>query len=195
MYDPNPPDVQQCHSDLTFAAPGQRLWWDHWCTAAPGGVYHNQTQYRHFISTVRRLSPETLILPGPDGTLADVGEINPGVYPIWNTVTVPPAPADGVFQCNPNPVSPRLSQHRDHCFQPLRKQHVGPQDCIPCPKHPTGSTWLPVESDGTIQGCPLCAQHWWFWAGPPKADNIPFLTPRQLYAKYLRTVGRGINWM
>ena len=35
----------------------------------------------------------------------------------------------------------------------------------------------------------------WFWAGPPKADNIPFLTSRQLYAKYLRTVGRGINWM
>lgn len=136
---------------------------------------HNQTQYADFIQTVRRLQPRTLILPGPDGTLADVGEINPGVYPLWNAVDVPAVPAGGVFQCNPNP------------------------GCIPCPKHPTGQTWLPVESDGTIQGCPLCKTHWWFWAGSPKRNSqpeggsIPHLTARQLYSKYLRTVGRGCN--
>ena len=135
--------MSACHSDLTFAAPGQRLWWDHWCTAAPGGVYHNQTQYRHFISTVRRLSPETLILPGPDGTLADVGEINPGVYPLWNTVTVPSAPADGVFQCNPNPVSPRLSRHRETPFPTAQKAACWTAGLHPVPE---ASDWVDVAA-------------------------------------------------
>ena len=151
-----------------------RLWFDHWCTALPGGVYdkpghiHNATQYKHWIDTVRKLQPKTLMLPGPDGTLADVGEINPGVYPLWNSVDIPTVPASTQFMCNPNP------------------------GCEPCSKGPGKPMWLPVESDGTIQGCPLCPSHQWFWAGAPKKPpkmGLRTLTARELWAKYMRTVG------
>ena len=108
------------------------------------------------------------MLPGPDGTLADVGEINPGVYPLWNSVDIPTVPASTQFMCNPNP------------------------GCEPCSKGPGKPIWMPVESDGTIQGCPLCPSHQWFWAGAPKKPpkmGLRTLTARELWAKYMRTVG------
>ena len=178
-----PPDVYMAQISkiltelLTNYGPIHRLWFDHWCTARPDGPYahgnsNNGTQYFHWVNLIRSLSRSTLVLPGPDGTLADVGEINPGVYPLWNSVDVPTAPAGQQFMCNPNP------------------------GCTPCAKGPGKPQWLPVESDGTIQGCPLCSQHQWFWAGPPKKppkDGLRVLTARELWDKYLRTVGRGIN--
>ena len=163
---------------LTNYGEVHRLWWDHWCTlvdvSKQGTAGSNSTQYAHWIAKVRALQPKALILPGPDGTLADVGEINPGVYPLWNSVQIPASPPNQAFQCNPNP------------------------SCQPC-KQGGGAgyrSWLPVESDGTIQGCPLCKSHFWFWNGPPKAPpGQRVLTATELWQKYLRTVGRGANFI
>lgn len=145
---------------LTNYGPIHRLWWDHWCDG-----HYNATHYAGWIATARRLAPGTLLLPGPDGSLADVGETSPGVYPLWNSVHIPNGEPD--FQCNPNPA------------------------CPPCVKAPDGEFFRPVESDGTIQGCPLCRSHSWFWDFPNGPARI--LTAGELWGKYLNTVGRGAN--
>ena len=75
---------------LSNYGPIARLWWDHYprgCAgwaACPNGTFPEA--WPHFINHVRRLSPHTIICPGPDcnGHIGGEGhESGIGVYPSW----------------------------------------------------------------------------------------------------------------
>ena len=90
-----------------------RLWWDNYAIGCCQPVTHagffcagGGTQARNvttsgcpnwskMIETVRRLSPQTAIVPGPDGCLVN-GERPGGTYPLFSTGP----PTGGSYSCS-----------------------------------------------------------------------------------------------
>ena len=90
-----------------------RLWWDNYAIGCCQPVTHagffcagGGTQARNvttsgcpnwskMVETVRRLSPQTAIVPGPDGCLVN-GERPGGTYPLFDTGP----PSGGSYSCS-----------------------------------------------------------------------------------------------
>lgn len=88
---------------LTNYGPIDRLWWDNY--ALDGTIYQPVTHegfvcpgnaydpvkcpaWKTMIDTVRQLSPNTAIFPGPDGCLVNA-ESSGGTYPVYHATTTP----------------------------------------------------------------------------------------------------------
>jgi hypothetical protein len=94
---------------LTRYGPIDRLWWDNYALdgsryqpvthegfVCPGDVFNASTcpAWQVLIDTVRRVSPGTAIIPGPDGCLVDA-ESYGGTYPVFHATALP----DGAYWC------------------------------------------------------------------------------------------------
>ncbi len=84
---------------LTLYGPIERLWWDNYMLQAnqvqpqgdqPAAFVGSSlaTTWKTIIGHVKQISPNTYLLPGPDGCL-NPGEAGDGVYPVFNYENAP----------------------------------------------------------------------------------------------------------
>ena len=127
----------------------------------PPGVF--PAAWKAVVAQVRRISPSTMMLPGPDGC-ENPHEAGIGVYPLVNMINDTRSPGQGTDH-------PEMCGHGhndDPSFQ-------GDAHC-------TGCLYTPHESDLSIQN----PGDNWFWR-----PGLAFLSAAQMWNNYLWTVGRG----
>lgn len=98
--------IAQLRELLTNYGPIARLWWDHYDQArnagngslapSPRGLFPDA--WLPFIQEARRLSPATIICPGPDCT-GHLGEGGTGAYPVWYACDSVNCTADNSTDC------------------------------------------------------------------------------------------------
>ena len=130
---------------------------------SPAGAF--PAGWASFVSLVREVSPETVMLPGPDGCENPL-EAGQGVYPVWTSE------ADS-----------------------LRRGEMSGEFCGNCSNDhegcsgsgsPNGTLFAPHESTLSIQN----SGDYWF-----HHDGAPYLNAALLWWHYLRIVGRGSSWI
>ena len=125
----------------------------------PQGVF--PTSWTALTDHVRKMSPDTLMLPGPDGC-ENPHEWAIGVYPLVNMINNTNLPSEG------HPEMCGHGHNDDPSFQ-------GDPQCTNC-------LYTPHESDLSIQN----PGDNWFWR-----PELHYLTAAQMWDHYLWTVGRG----
>jgi alpha-L-fucosidase len=114
--------LAQLRELLTMYGPINRLWWDHYdqgrgkdgrLSPCPPAAFPDG--WLAFIEEARRISPDTIICPGPDCT-GHLGEAGSGSYPVWYACDAVTCTADNKTDCGCN-----LSSHgpAGTVFKPL----------------------------------------------------------------------------
>ncbi len=172
---------------LVNYGPISRLWWDGFATSCanqPNSTCRTGTQgapsysctrpieilgpecpaWSDFIALVNRVSPSTIMVPGPDGNLVNP-EVVGGTYPLWHAVQPPYAvPRTGG--------GPNASRENGCYWQGNPGVSGGAADAFPV-----------AESDFTLLYPPHTR---WFWDGLPVT-----LKAKDVWDQYLLKAGQG----